>query len=54
MYIYIYTYKYRGRDARFHAPQQYCELLKSLGVSAVVRLNEADTYSPASFTESGT
>ena len=43
----------RGRDPRFHAPERYCDLLKGLRVTAVVRLNEVNTYSASSFTENG-
>ena len=43
----------RGRDPRFHAPERYCDLLKGLWVTAVIRLNETNTYPPSSFTENG-
>merc|ERR1719183_1332463 len=39
---------FRGPDsrncARFHAPEFYCDLLQSMGVTIVIRLNEVESY----------
>jgi cell division cycle 14 len=43
----------RGQDSRFHKSDHYCELFKNIGVTAVVRLNSTDTYSPSAFTNAG-
>ena len=43
----------RDVDARFHAPEHYCELFKSMGVAAVIRLSEEHIYDAVCFVKEG-
>ena len=43
----------RDMDGRFHAPEHYCGIFKSMGVAAVVRFSEVESYDARVFSEAG-
>jgi cell division cycle 14 len=45
--------RHRLRDEIAHSPEHYAPLLLKLGVSCMVRLNDADTYDAAGFERAG-